>query len=644
MTKRPASSVERTLALRTCAALLIIGLGAALALTVLTLKNFEQILLPQVTQKSSVIASSVRTTVQSAIELGIPFESLVGMEDFLTDTLLDNAEIEFIQVKDLKGHAYTRYRDGSSQRRPNNAILEELPPDGAKPGVTIGVRASYVEEKLHIMFGDAAVVSLVAVTAGIEIALFFSLLWVFKPINIWVAMLDGLKKGQTQRSLGQKVSGPFSGLVNLTQERFLALGAKVSHPKAGAALKDWNEPQARDVRLALFLFVFAEELLRSFLPIYVKDIASTKALITVDIDIALPIMAYMLFAGLGTLFGGGVVQRLGLRNAFKWSVIISTLGLGGLAFATTVLEVVSLRAVCALGYAVATVTCQIYIAQTAQSESSTTRGLTTFVAAVTAASLCGAPIGAVIAELIGIPGAMIFGAAMALCSWLLFRGLVMPQAQRDKPDSTAARATTASFSALLKNRRVWIILLCDVASGKLMLAGLLFYLTPILLLQYRLTQTSIGQFFMFYYVTVAIGNWLISRANPNTSQKLTLMMTGSLLTGSGGLLMVWFNTPLALAGAITLLGVGQSLVLAPAMAVLLATARTELPHIDPAHTLALARTFDRIGGILGAALVAVLSLRFDYQGTVVWLGIIVILLALGNLGLAWPGHRSKASV
>lgn len=146
MTTRPTPSAERTLARRTCAALLIVGLGAALALTVLTLKNFERILSPQVILKSSVIASSVRATIQSAIELGIPFESLVGMDDFLADTLLDNAEIEFIQVKDMTGHAYTKHRDGSNQRRQTNEILEEIHPEGIRPGVTIGVRASYVEE------------------------------------------------------------------------------------------------------------------------------------------------------------------------------------------------------------------------------------------------------------------------------------------------------------------------------------------------------------------------------------------------------------------------------------------------------------------------------------------------------------------
>jgi predicted MFS family arabinose efflux permease len=566
------------------------------------------------------------------------------MEDFLADTLLDNEEIEFIQVKDSNGDAYTRYRDGSNQRRVNNEILEEIPPDGQKPGVTIGVRASYVEEKLQIMFGDAAVVSLVAITTGIEVALFFALLWVFRPINIWVSMLDGLKTGHTQRSLAQTVAGPFAVLVNLTQQRFLDLSAKVSQSKTGAALKDWNQPQSRDVRLALFLFVFAEELLRSFLPIYVKEIATAHTVLTVDIDIALPMMAYMLFAGLASLFGGGIIQRLGLRNAFKWSVVISTVGLGGLAFATTVYEVIGLRSLCALGYAVATAACQIYITRTEQSEAGTTKGLATFVAAVTAASLCGAPIGAVIAELVGIPGAMMVGGATAFCSWLLFRGLAMPQAQHHDTGPTGAKAMTRSFSELLKNRRIWIILVCDVASGKLMLSGLLFYLTPILLLQYRFTQTSIGQFFMFYYVTVAVGNMLISRANPSPKNKQTLMILGALLTGTGSLLMAGFQTPLALAGAITLLGIGQSLVLAPAVSVLLATAKTELPHIEPAHTLALARTFDRIGGIFGAGLVAVLSLRFDYQGTAVWLGIIVILLAFGNLGLALPNRRPKANV
>jgi len=644
MNNRPTPSIERTLARRTCAALIIVGLGAALALTVMTLKSFERILLPQVALKSSVVASSVRATVQSAIELGIPFKSLVGMEDFLADTLLDNEEIEFIQVKDLNGNAYTRHRDGSNQRRANNQILEEIPPDGTKPGVTIGVRASYVEEKLQIMFGDAAVVSLVAITAGIEIALFFALLWVFRPMNIWVAMLDGLKSGHTERSLAQKVAGPFSVLVNLTQQRFVALSAKVSQSKAGAALKDWNEPQARDVRLALFLFVFAEELLRSFLPIYVKEIATAHKVLTVDIDIALPIMAYMLFAGVASFFGGGIIQRLGLRNAFKWSVVISTIGLGGLAFATTVFEVVGLRSLCAVGYAVATATCQIYITRTSQSDTGSTRGLTSFVAAITAASICGAPIGAVIAELVGIPGAMMAGGATALCSWLLFRGLTMPEAQQHAPNPSGAKATTRSFSELLKSRRIWIILLCNIASGKLMLSGLLFFVTPILLLQYRFTQTSIGQFFMFYYVTVAVGNVLISRANTSPKNKQTLMIIGALLTGTGSLLMAWFDTPLALAGAITLMGIGQSLVLAPAVSVLLVTAQTELPHIEPAHTLALARTFDRIGGIIGAALVAVLSFRFDYQGIVVWLGIIVILLALGNLGLALPGRRPKANV
>jgi len=560
----------------------------------------------------------------------------------LSDTLLDNPEIEFIQVKNSDGHEFALHRSGNTKPHSNEEIIEEIAADDELPGVILGLRASYVQEKLQIMFGDAAVASLVALTIGLEIVLFFAALWIFRPMGTWVSMINGLKTGQTQKNLSQAVSGPLSELVNLTQRYCDSLNNNVFKSISHKTYKDWYEPKAYDVRIVLFLFVFSEELLRSYFPIFVKDIALTNTLVTVDIDIALPIMSYMFFAGLGTLFGGSVIERVGLRNAFKWSVLISTFGLGGLAFATSVPEVIGLRTLCALGYAIATVTCQLYMAQTAKNDAETTRGLATFVAAVTAASLCGAPIGAVVAELVGLHAAMFFASAIAGLSWLFFKGLKMPLTDdQAKPLSTSASSTRINFAALLKNQRICTVLLCNVASGKLMLAGLLFYLTPMLLIQFQFNQTSIGQFFMFYYLPLAIGNMLIARLNIGSHLKIPVMIFGAVLSCAGALLLHWFNSAVALAIAITCLGLGQSMVLTMAASVMLAISRSELPHISTAHTLALMRTFDRIGGILGAALVAVLSLLFDYREATVWLGACVLVLVLGNLGLALPSRQLK---
>jgi predicted MFS family arabinose efflux permease len=638
MNKRLNKSIEKKLAGRTYLALLLIGLCSSIVLTFLMLGNFEKILLPQFVLKSNVIANSVRSTVADALKLDIPFESLVGMNDYLSDTLADNPEIEFIEVKSRNGHEYSLHRNGTNQRTSNGEILEVIAADDELPSVTIGMRASYIQEKLQIMFGDAAVASLVALTVGFEILLFFIVIWVLRPMGTWVSMINGFKTGQTQRTLSRAVSGPFSELITLTHQYFQSIH-QATQADSQKAHKDWYEPRAYDVRIVLFLFVFSEELLRSYFPIYVKEIALTNTWLTVDFAIALPIMSYLLFAGLATLFGGAVIARLGLRNAFKLSVTISTLGLGGLAFATTVTEVIALRTACAIGYAIATVACQVYIAQSSKNDSETTKGLSTFVAAVTAASLCGAPVGAVVAELIGLHAAMLFASGMAFCSWLLFKNLKMPVVHLDAQQKPAdGSSTRKNFAELLKNRKICIILISDVAAGKLMLAGLLFFLTPMLLIQLKFTQTSIGQFFMFYYLPLTIGNMVISRLSPSAQSKMSIMIAGALLSGAGVLLLYWFNSAFALAAAITCLGLGQSMVLTVTSSLMLAIAKTELPRVSAANTLALARTFERIGGIVGAALVAFLSLNFNYWDTAVFLGVCVFLLGLGNL---WLGLRSN---
>ncbi len=641
MTQSVKKTVEKKLARRTFLSLSIIGLSAALLLTFLMLNSFKDILTPQVLLKSNVVAKSVQATIADALKLGIPFESLVGVEDYLSDVLTDNPEIDFIQIKNNQGRVFVKYRDAGSSTQAHQNVIEETITHDSLPAITVGLRKSYVNEKLSVMVGDAVVVSLVAFTVGLEITLFFVVLWIFRPIGTWTSMINGLKTGQTQKSLSIAIAGPFSELITLTAQSFQTFTGSIRKAKTPNDSNEWYEPKAYDLRLVLFLFVFSEELLRSFLPIYVKDIAAMHPLIAVDIDIALPIMSYMLFAGLGTVFGGGLVERLGIRNSFKWSVVISTIGLGGLAFATTVIEVVILRAMCAFGYAVATVAAQVFMTKTAKNEEERTRGLSTFVAAVTAASLSAAPIGGVIAQLFGTDAAMLFAAALAVLSWFFFNGISVQSLENAAKISNSSTSLGQSFGAMLKNRKILIILISNVLSGKLMLAGLMFYLTPLLLLGFQFTQVTIGQFFMFYYVPLTIGNALLARFVLSPKATTPMMVFGAVLSGIGVLLLIWLNKPYALAIAIICLGLGQSAVLTLAPAILLKTTRTELPQINISHTLSLVRTFDRIGGILGAAFAATFSLLIDYRDATIGLGIVVLILALGNLGLLLPSSRVK---
>jgi hypothetical protein len=102
-----------------------------------------------------------------------------------------------------------------------------------------------------------------------------------------------------------------------------------------------------------------------------------------------------------------------------------------------------------------------------------------------------------------------------------------------------------------------------------------------------------------------------------------------------------FNTASALAAAIICLGIGQSAVLTLAPSILLKITQLELPQVSISQTLSCVRTFDRIGGILGAAFAAIFSILVDYQEATVGLGIVVLALGLGNLGLFLRSNRVK---
>jgi predicted MFS family arabinose efflux permease len=389
----------------------------------------------------------------------------------------------------------------------------------------------------------------------------------------------------------------------------------------------------------LFLFVFSEELLRSFFPLYIKSMVDTTSQLNAQLAISAPMMAYMLVAGIGTLFGSGLVDRLGLRRAFGWSVALSSISLIGLAFAHTLIEIIVWRSVSAIGYAVATIACQVYIARTAFSGDANIRGLSTFVAAVTAACICGAPIGAAIAEILGQSVALLFACVVCMISWLFFKGVSLPKEETNAAASSTTGNGTEGFGALLKNKSMQLAMCCGVLPGKLMMAGMLFYITPLLLQQFQLSQASIGQFFVLYYVLLSAGNAIISRVDLGIQTKIQLVVLGGFLSGAGALTMYWFNSPIALAVAIISFGLGQSMLLTPITAVILHIVRVELPAVQSSRALALSRSFERVGGILGAGLAAVFSAYLGYREATVVLGVIVIMLGLGT----FPLLRSSAN-
>ena len=73
-------------------------------------------------------------------------------------------------------------------------------------------------------------------------------------------MIQGLQSGETQRDLKKPEYGPFADLVRISNEKIASLRSQMGiRHHLDVIVREWYEPQARDVRIALFLFVFSHQ-------------------------------------------------------------------------------------------------------------------------------------------------------------------------------------------------------------------------------------------------------------------------------------------------------------------------------------------------------------------------------------------------
>lgn len=632
-------SVERHLAKRTLALLVISSICTAILLTYITVKQFQEILLPEILSKTGVIGKSVQKTLDEALELQVPYDSLVGAEDFLKDTLRENPEIAFIKIANGAARGYEARQGAPAEE----VITQNIPPSPTGIAVTIGVRSAYLNEKLYIMFGDAIVVLFVALVAGLEVALFFAYKWLIRPWDTLRAMLMGIRNKELTRDLINNTAGPFAELLHLSNQQIAELRKRLGRKlEETIDVQDWYRPTAVAIRASLFLFILSEELLRSFFPLYVREFVDTAWALGPELAISVPLIVYMFFAGGGTLFSGNLIDRVGLRRAFGLSVLGSVVALCGLAAASTWTEIVFWRSISALSYAVATIACQVFVARSDQGEGKP--GMATFVAAGVAACVCGAPIGALLADVFGKQVALLLAAGVATLAWLAFRTVPMPVPTKNDnaPEQAIAEGNSTDtngrshFRLLISNWRVMVLMLAACLPSKMLLGGMVYFVTPLLLKQYGLPEATIGQFFMLYYGFLLIGNSVGSRFVTAVTAYTRMIVIGGILSGAGAITLFWYASPLILAIAVTSFGIGQSLMLTPVTTLLLHTVKHVLPEVPPSRAIALQRAFERVGGMLGAFLAALLSASFGFVLAAAILGVMATVIGLGTISLLRP--------
>lgn len=374
------------------------------------------------------------------------------------------------------------------------------------------------------------------------------------------------------------------------------------------------------MRAALFLFMLAEELSRSFLPLYARELYTPVPGLSETVMMGLPIGLFMALVAVFTPFAGHWADRFGSRRTLLLGTLPAVAGFIGTAMAGSMVELLLWRGACALGYAVMFIGAQGFVARHTPADRRA-RGMAQFVAAVIVAGLCGAPLGGILADQFGYRTTFVVSALLALAAAAAVT--LLPVDRLERMQRRPFRIGDAV--SLLSNPRFVALLLFSSVPTKLMLTGYLFYLVPVSLHAAGETPAGIGRLMMTYgLIIVLLGPWVSGIAD-RTGRHALFAGFGGLIGGAGTLAILQEQGVAGILIGIAALGVAHAFNNATQLALVPEVCRADCVSMGDSTVFGVYRLLERGGSVIGPLLAAALADRFGIQAALVALGVLGML-------------------
>ncbi|AEF53703.1 MFS transporter [Marinomonas posidonica] len=534
-------------------------------------------------------------------------------------------------------------------------------------GVFVGLNSSFIRTQLADIFFDIAIVLIAVLLVCFEVVMVVVMFYVSGPLeeseSILKRQMDGnfsvkasvdakgtighfvVKLNEDSKALQGKFSRVFSKIVggnkvekkagDEVQTRLQMLAEKF-HLQGRLSMRNGD---ILDARIPLFVFSFAEELQKSFMPLFVAEYYEPNQWVSRDVMLGLPISVFMLVIAVSTPFAAKWVDRWGQKPLFLIGLIPAIAGYLGCAFAENSTEIVISRGITALGYALITISCQSYIAAVVSSENRA-KGMAIFVGVLMTATMCGTALGAIIADRIGYQPVFFISAVLAtfagFLAWRMFSGSVDVSEKKG-----GANNGGGSVILLAKNLKFVAIILCCAIPAKIVLTGFLYFMVPLYLVSLDASQSEIGRIMMIYSLTIIPLSPIASSIADKTKKMKELVVLGTVLSGAILISLYGEASFYKILLAVALMGIAHSILKAPLIASALEAAEST-PEVGRTSVLGILRTSERIGSVLGPVVVASLLAYYDYGQTMAIVGFGI--LAAGLMMLIFLKRSEKELV
>ena len=623
--------------------------------------EFNRFLEPELKKKAQLIALNIDRDLKRALEFGIPFRELIGVDKYLDLVANEFDEINAIEILDATGNP--RFRSGLSNdtfsisTRPEAqsgdddrqaAVLDptrsiiyrsSLVFDGVSLGeIAVGIDGNYIRRQLNSILYDNITIFIISVLVAFQVmtALFmYSVTGPIERLNVLINQMaignfskyivtrggDSLNKvtlylSHTAKQLNERFKIRYEharSLSDATLKQLDNIGERFALSSTGRAIP-LIRASVGDIRLPLFIFAFAEELQKSFLPIYVRQLYEPVNWLNESVVISLPIVAWLTIVGLAAPFTGQWSKRFGSRNIFLLGLIPSALGFLGCSMSQTITQFVLCRSATALGYAMITISCQEYLLGK-HIAGDRNVNIAAFVAIVISATMCGTAIGGILAARIGYRETFQIAATLMLAAG--FTGYRMLSREPGTGIDTSGQKTRGiqGIITLCRNWRFILMLLCIVIPTNILMAAYLWYLVPLYMFELGATPAEIARTMMVYYLLIIIIGNAASKKVVNMDGLMLLVGMGGLLSGVGLVAFHQWHNFWAVVFSVSILGLSHALIKAPQITLSLDLCKAEVASMGHNMVLGALRLLERFGSIAGLIAGAVMINAYGYQST-----------------------------
>jgi|HigsolmetaAR204D_1030405.scaffolds.fasta_scaffold03746_2 MFS family permease/HAMP domain-containing protein len=631
----------------------VLLLVSLLALTGYFQTIFRPLIEPELEKHAETVGSYVIAQIDRAVELDIPVPELVGVSDLMDDVLSANPDISYLALTDQSG-GILHFSGPGEVRNADPFVGLVRAPDGAgvldgtytntmlpilKDGqpvalLQVGMRADHVQNAMNEVRFDLLSILIVAALFNFEILILVIATAFSARIRDLASSIGRAASGDftivaSARGSDEvaRVSAAVNRLLDSVRREFdrvassvVGQGAEVLKQVKGSFGQTSHSvapSSARAVavlRFAVFVFSLAEELTRTFLSVYIKDLFEPVPWLPAEVVIGAPIGLFMLLWAIAQPIAGSVSERRGRQITFTIGALLSAAGLAGSGLAQDLVQLMVARSVTAVGYAAVFIAAQgLVIDNTDPRERA--HSMAIYAGGILAAGVCGPAIGGILADRVGFRITFLISAVLALIAGALIYRLVTER--RERPAAGTSRGLRlGDIGVFMRNPRFIGVAVFSALPTKFGLTALMFFLLPLYLNQIGIGQAMVGRIMLLYWLLMIVVSPVAARLSDRIGKRQIFLGAGGVLAvGSAVLLSMNFALWPVILGTVVL-GVAHALVGSPQIALLSEVCSEERKRLGETTVIGIFRLIERCGSVLAPFVAGWFLAMYGYAGAI----------------------------